>query len=89
MQNDKHKIDDKILDKIIAAAYKDAGLIERLKIYPITILGQLTKNEKQKLLNQGFVTCLQILNNPEILDSLQLSRTKYIALEKEINEICS
>ena len=64
-------------------------LIERLKIYPITILGQLTKNEKQKLLNQGFVTCLQILNNPEILDSLQLSRTKYIALEKEINEICS
>lgn len=64
-------------------------IIERLKIYPITILGQLTKNEKQKLLNQGFVTCLQILNNPEIFDSLQLSITKYNALEKEVNDICS
>ncbi len=64
-------------------------IIERLKIYPITILGQLTKNEKLDLLNQGYVTCSQILNNPKILDSLQLGKTKYDTLEKEINDICS
>lgn len=64
-------------------------IIERLKIYPITILSQLTKDEKQTLLNRGIVICLQLVNNPEILDSLQLSSTKYDALEKEINKICS
>lgn len=63
-------------------------LIERLKIYPITILSQLTKDEKQTLLNRGIVICLQLFNKPEILDSLQLSIAKYNALEKEINEIC-
>ncbi|MDP2889962.1 MAG: restriction endonuclease [Bacteroidota bacterium] len=64
-------------------------LIERLKIYPITILSQLTKDEKQTLLNKGIVICLQLFNNQEILDSLELSKTKYIALEKEIKDICS
>lgn len=64
-------------------------IIEKLKIYPVTILSQLTKDEKQTLLNKGIVICLQLFNNPEILDSLQLSTTKYNALEKEINDICS
>ncbi|MDO8929936.1 MAG: restriction endonuclease [Bacteroidota bacterium] len=63
-------------------------LIERLKIYPITILSQLTKDEKQTLLNRGIVICPQIFNKPEIIDSLQLSKTKYNALEKEINDLC-
>ncbi|OGU76210.1 MAG: hypothetical protein A2V93_03290 [Ignavibacteria bacterium RBG_16_34_14] len=33
MQSNKNKIDEETLDRIISAAYKDAGLIERLKIY--------------------------------------------------------
>ncbi len=36
MPNIKHKTDDETLDKIIAAAYKDANLIDRIKIYFIT-----------------------------------------------------
>jgi len=33
MHEKNYKIDEETLDKIIAAAYKDAGLIDRLKIY--------------------------------------------------------
>lgn len=64
-------------------------LIERLKIYPITILSNLTRKEIQHLLNQDIITCTQIKNNPKVLDSLQLSKTKYSALMNEINEINS
>lgn len=62
-------------------------LIERLKIYPITILSNLTKKEIQHLLNQDIITCSQLKNKPEILDSLQLSKTKYSALINELNNI--
>ncbi len=62
-------------------------LIERLKIYPITILSNLTRKEIQHLLAQDIITCSQIINNPEVLDSLQLSNAKYSALMNEINEI--
>lgn len=64
-------------------------LIERLKIYPITILSNLTKKEIQHLLNQNIITCSQLKSNPEVLDALQLSKTKYNALTNEINEICN
>ncbi len=64
-------------------------LIERLQIYPITILIQLTIKEKQQLINQGVVVCNQIYNNPDILDSMQLANAKYNALLKEVNDICS
>jgi len=64
-------------------------LIERLQIYPITILIQLTNKEKQQLINKGVVVCNQIFKKPEILDSMQLTNAKYNALLKEINEICS
>ncbi|HCY40665.1 MAG TPA: ATP-binding protein [Prolixibacteraceae bacterium] len=64
-------------------------LIERLKIYPITILSNLTKKEIQHLLNQDIITCSQLKSKPEVLDALQLSKTKYNALTNEINEICN
>ncbi|OFX60309.1 MAG: AT hook motif [Bacteroidetes bacterium GWB2_41_8] len=64
-------------------------LIERLKIYPITILSNLTKKEIQHLLNQDIITCSQLKSKPEVLDALQLTKTKYNALTNEINEICN
>jgi hypothetical protein len=33
MQDMKHKIDEEVLNKIIAAAYKDGGLVERIKVH--------------------------------------------------------
>jgi len=63
-------------------------IIEKEKLYPLTVLKQLLKREKQQLLDQGFVLCSEILNNPEILSSFQLSNPKQKALMKELTEIC-
>lgn len=59
-------------------------LIERYKIYPITILSNLTIKEKQVLLNQGIVTCAQLIDNLDALDMLELPSKKYRALKKEL-----
>ncbi len=63
-------------------------LIERERIYPLTILSKISKKEKQVLLNQGVVTCSQLWNNKEILASLELSKKKQDALLQELNDIC-
>jgi hypothetical protein len=69
--------------------YSLSDLIERLKIYPITILNHLTKKEKQLLINQGIVTCSQILLNPEVLDKFGLTKKTHDVLLKEISDICN
>lgn len=63
-------------------------IIEKEKLYPLTVLKQLLKREKQQLLEQGFVLCIEILNKPEILAPFELSRPKHKALMKELKEIC-
>ncbi len=63
--------------------------IERYKLYPITVLRNLNSKEKQNLLNQGVVTCLQLLEGPEILAVLDLNTSKHDKLMKELHQICS
>lgn len=64
-------------------------MIEQLKIYPITILHQLTKNDKRVLLEQGLVSCTELLQNLSSLDSLSLSSKKHKALIQELHNICN
>lgn len=64
-------------------------MIERFKIYPITVLNQLTKAEKQQLIDQGIVVCSDLLNNLKVLEFFKLSKAKYNALLNELNDICS
>ena len=64
-------------------------IIEREKIYPVTILSNLTKKEKVILMEQGIVTCSQLKEDIHLIDQLQLSKRKYNALKKELNEIYS
>lgn len=64
-------------------------LIERFKIYPLTILSELSKSDKQKLLNQGIVLCSQLITTAGLLSSLQLTPAKQKALEKELSNIIS
>lgn len=63
--------------------------LEKFKIYPITVLRNLTTKEKQYLLNQSIVTCSQLLEKPDLLIDLGLSKVKYNVLMKELNDICS
>lgn len=64
-------------------------VIEKIKVYPITILNHLTKKEKEYLLEQDIVCCQQLLRNKKHLDYLNLSKTKYNSLMNELNDICS
>ncbi|MGQ7871218.1 restriction endonuclease [Sunxiuqinia sp. sy24] len=62
-------------------------LIDREKIYPLTVLNHLTKNQKQQLLDQNIVTCKQLLDHPDLLDFLSLSKNKTHSLMNEIRQI--
>jgi hypothetical protein len=63
-------------------------IIEREKIYPVSILSGISKKEKVILMEQGIVACCQIMENFQLIDQLQLTKRKYKALIKELNEIC-
>ena len=63
-------------------------IIEREKIYPVSILSGISKKEKGILMEQGIVACSQIMDNLQLIDQLQLTKRKYKALIKELNAIC-
>lgn len=62
-------------------------IIEKERLYPVTVLTQLTKKEKQQLIDQGVVTCIQLLDNLQVLDAIEFSGKKSTALIKELNDI--
>jgi hypothetical protein len=62
--------------------------IEKYKLYPITLLRNLTNKEKQHLLNEDIVICTQLLAHPQALSVLDLSKAKHDKLMKELNDIC-
>lgn len=62
-------------------------IIERKRIYPITVLTKLTNREKQQLLEKGIVTCSGLLDNLDVLDSIHFPRNKSTALLKELLDI--
>ena len=57
--------------------------------YPLTVLRNLTMKAKQNLLNEGFVTCNQLLDHSDILTKLELRKSKYSDLINELNDICA
>jgi hypothetical protein len=62
-------------------------LIDRDRIYPITVLNHLNKSQKQNLIERGIVVCSQIVEKPEILKSLNLNLSTETKLMKEIKEV--
>lgn len=71
---------------------KENGLrdrIDRLGLYPITVLHVLTKDEKQFLLGRDIVLCRQLLKNIFYLDHLGLSDTRKKRVLKETQDLCA
>lgn len=62
-------------------------IIEKERLYPVTVLTQLTNKEKQKLIEQGIVSCPQLLDNLEALDTIEFRQSKSTALIRELNDI--
>jgi hypothetical protein len=63
--------------------------IDQLRLYPITALPSLSKQDKQKILNKDIVLCKEICDNPKLLDALGLSTSKRKRILKEANELCN
>jgi len=63
-------------------------MVETLKMYPITILQQLTVKQKNILKTKGIVICSQLLKDKGILEKFNLSEKKYKLVIKEIKSIC-
>lgn len=62
-------------------------IIDREKIYPITVLLNLTKNQKEILMEDGIVICRQLLEKPDVLNEFQLSDKQYRELMTELEEL--
>ena len=63
--------------------------IDTSKLYPITALSSLNKQEKQDLLNKGIVLCKELCDNPNLLNGLGIKTLKIKTILKEANELCN
>lgn len=61
--------------------------IENLKVYPITVLHHLSKEDKQFLLKQGIVTCSELFKNKRVLKDLKIDHKKYQELLNDLNQL--
>lgn len=65
------------------------NLIERERLYPVTILSHLGKQEQQKLMDAGIVTCSQLTQAPGKLADIGLSHNKQRLVNKELESLSS
>lgn len=63
-------------------------MVEDERIFPVTTLTQLSKAEKEKLLSQGTVLCRQILEQPRLLDELDIKQNKKRRVLQEVEDLC-
>ncbi len=62
-------------------------IIDRVKIYPITVLNHLTSKQKQNLMERGVVMCRQLKENPDLLEPFQLKKKEYNFLMEELEAL--
>ncbi len=63
--------------------------IQRAKVYPITVLQNLTASQAETLIARDIILCQDILNQPQLLRSLHLTTKKLEALLQEAKEVCA
>ena len=61
--------------------------LEQFRLYPITVMANLNKLEKQALIAKGIVTCRQIVQNPDCLKDFPFSEKKSRAIFQEAEDI--
>ncbi|MFT3740881.1 MAG: ATP cone domain-containing protein [Breznakibacter sp.] len=64
-------------------------MLERERIFPVTILTQLGTKEKRQLIDQGIVSCVQLKQQMDVLGQFDLVPSKLKALAREIEGICN
>lgn len=62
-------------------------IIDRERIFPITVLTRISAADKIKLMESGVVVCRQIRQNPKLLEQLSLTSDRRNRLLAEIDEL--
>ncbi|MBI1982351.1 MAG: restriction endonuclease [Candidatus Levybacteria bacterium] len=79
--------------KVISWNYPEDGslrdLIEQVRLHPITALTALSQSQKQKLLENHVVRCLDICQNPTVLDQLEINDEQKKAVLSEAQFVCN
>jgi len=64
-------------------------MIEQSRLHPITMLTTLSQSQKMTLLENHIVLCKEILQKPELVDMLYLSKQDHDKLMIEVNSVCA
>ncbi len=64
-------------------------LISRVNLHPITCLSSLGDGDKQKLLEEDVVFCMQLCEDADVLKRLGMDDKLIRKVQKEANEICN
>jgi hypothetical protein len=79
--------------KIISWSYPEKNslrsLIERLNLHPTTVLTTLSQSQKQQLLENHIVLCKTIMEQPSVLDLINIPQDKKNEVLKEIKAVCN
>lgn len=79
--------------KLVSWDYpKGASLKERIDnsgLHPVTCLTTLTQFEKQKLLDKEIVLCMDLCNQPKLLNSIHISTKRQKNILREAHELCA
>ncbi|HUQ85861.1 MAG TPA: restriction endonuclease [Candidatus Limnocylindrales bacterium] len=78
--------------KAISWSYPEGNslrdMIERLRLYPVTMLSSLSSGHKRILLNNHIVLCKEIYKDNSLIKTLYLSENDYKNVIAEVNFVC-
>lgn len=63
-------------------------MIDETGLHPVTCLENITKSQKEELMNSGIITCSDLMKDEMTLDRLKLSKVKKKKLLDEIQSVC-
>lgn len=63
-------------------------LIHDTKLHPVTVMEELSKHQRQYLIDNGYITVNQVIENPKILNKIGLNQSKSDKLLANIKIIC-
>lgn len=64
-------------------------LIRETGQHPVTVISELSNNQKRQLIKLGYVTANQILNNTEVLYEIGISKSDSERILEEVREVCA
>lgn len=63
--------------------------IETHKLYPIGVIPELSRKELEVLIQNDIITCIDLKNNPSILEKIGIRSSKRESIFRTLSEICN